>query len=126
YELEEYREGLKEVDVADCGNMETRLVHLADPSAASERFAGAIGRVQAIMPEVEIVVQSPAEIGFRRHGLEFARARLANEPGSFRATPEIAFGLRAEESILTAENSARFEHLVCAIGEVRHADGPRD
>ncbi len=52
------------------------------------------------MPEAEIAVLSPAEIAFRCHGLEFARARLAHEPGVFPQHTEIVFGVGAQETVL--------------------------
>ncbi|MGA8154425.1 MAG: hypothetical protein WB952_26005 [Terriglobales bacterium] len=126
YELEERDDNLRELDVADRGNVATRLVHCPDESAARERFAACIAQVQTLMPEAEIALLSPAEIAFRCHGLEFARARLDRDPESFRGTTEIVFGLRGEETVLCEGNLARFTQLVRSIGEVRHAEGPRD
>lgn len=126
YELEERDDNLKELDVSDRGNVATRLVHCPDELAARERFAASIAQVQALMPEAEIAGLSAAEIGFRCHGLEFARARLAHDPESFRSSTEIVFGLGVEETVLSESNFARFTQLVRSIGEVRHAEGPRD
>jgi hypothetical protein len=126
YELDEREDSFKEIDVSDRGNIRTRLVQCPDESAARERFAEAISLVCGLMPEAEIAVLSPAEIGFRCHGLQFARARLAHRPGSFRSTSEIVFGLGAAELVLSQTNSAEFAQLVRSIGEVRHAQGPRD
>jgi len=126
YELEERDDSLKELDISDCGNVATRLVHSTDESATLARFAPAIVQVRALMSEVEVAALSPAEITFRRHGLEFARARLAHEPGSFLSTPEIVFGIGAQERVLGENNLAAFAQLVRSIGEVRHSEGPRD
>ncbi|HVO80938.1 MAG TPA: hypothetical protein VMT28_09410 [Terriglobales bacterium] len=126
YELDERENSLKEIDVSDRGNVATRLVHSTDESAMRERFAECIARVRRLMPEAEVAVLSGAEIAFRCHGLEFARARLGHEPGSFRSTPEIVFGVGAEERVLCDENSAGFTQLVCSVGEVRHPEGPRE
>ena len=93
---------------------------------ARERFAAAIDRVRELMPEAEMAVISPAEIAFRCHGLEFARARLAHQLGSLRSTPEIVFGVGADESVLAEQNADVFRRLVHSVGEVRHAEGPRD
>ena len=106
--------------------MAARLVHATDEPAAHARFAEAIAQVRALMSEAEVVALSPAEIGFRCHGLEFARARMGHELGSFRGVPEIGFGLGAEERVLDANNAEAFAQLVRSIGEVRHAQGPRD
>jgi hypothetical protein len=126
YELDEREDRLTEIDTADGGNVATRLVQFSDEHAALGRFAEAIALVRGLMSEAEIAVLSPAEIAFRCHGLEFARARLAHEPGSFRSTGEIVFGLGAEERVLDESNAETFSRLVRSIGEVRHAEGPRE
>jgi len=126
YELDEREDNLKEIDVSDCGNVATRLVRAGDQSAAHGRFASEIATVRELMPEVETAVLSPAEIVFRCHGLEFARARVAQRPESFHIAPELVFGLGAEERIVCEKNVADFRQLVRSIGEVRHAEGPHD
>ncbi len=126
YELEEREDNLREIDVSDRGNVATRLMHWSDQAAARERFAAPITRVRELMPEAEVAVLSPAEIAFRCHGLEFARARVAHQLGSFRSLPEIVFGVGAQERILCDENAAAFVQLVRSVGEVRHPEGPRD
>jgi hypothetical protein len=126
YELEERDDNLKELDISDCGNVATRLMHLTDETAVQARFAGAASQVRELMSEAEIAILSPAEIAFRCHGLEFARARLAHEPGSLLSTSEIVFGVGAQERVLSDTNFAAFAQLVRSIGEVRHAEGPRD
>jgi hypothetical protein len=126
YELEEHDGSLKELDASDCGNVATRLVQSTDESSTRSRFAAPVAQIQAIMPEVEIAVLSVAEIAFRCHGLEFARAQLAHELASFHSTTEIVFGVGPHESVLCEANLARFTQLVHSIGEVRHAEGPRD
>jgi hypothetical protein len=126
YELDEKNDSCQEIDVPDCGNVATRLVQAPDDASARERFAEAIGYVRDLMAEVEIAVLSPGEIAFRCLGLEFARARLVHEPGSFHSVAQIVFGLGAEERILSQSNAEVFARLVRSIGEVRHAEGPRD
>jgi len=126
YELEERDDKLKELDISDCGNVATRLVHSTDESAVQARFAAAVSQVREVMPEADVATLSPAEIAFRCHGLEFARARLSHEPGSFLSTSEIVFGIGAQERILSDTNIAAFAQLVRSIGEVRHPEGPRD
>jgi hypothetical protein len=126
YELEDRDHSLREVDVSDCGNVATRLVHATDESSTRGRFAAPISQMQSLMPEAEIAVLSPAEIAFRCHGLEFARARLAQEPVSFRNITEIVFGTGPQETVLSENNLPGFTQLVCSIGEVRHPEGPRD
>jgi hypothetical protein len=126
YELEEREGSVVEVDIADRGNVRTRLVQATDENAAHERFAEQVAWVRGLMSEAEVAVLSPAEVAFRRYGLEFARARMGQEPGSFRSAPEIVFGVGAEERALSERNAGQFATLVNSIGEVRHAEGPRD
>ena len=126
FELREQDNALVEIDIGDRGNIATRLVHAADESAARARFAEAIERVHDLMPEAEIDFLSSAEIAFRRHGLEFARARLAHDPATFRSSTEVVFGLGGAERVLGEGNLQSFITLVRSIGEVRHPDGPRD
>jgi len=124
YELDR-EDHFKAIDISDRGNVRTRLVHWTDDAAARERFAEAIDKIREVMPEAEIAVLSAGEIAFRCHGLEFARARLAHQH-SFRSVPEIVFGVGAAERVLGEQNAVMFEQLVRSVGEVRHADGPRD
>ena len=126
YELDEKQDALTRIDLLDRGNLETRLVHCADEGTVHARFAEPISQIRELMPGAEMAVISPAEVAFRCHGLEFARARLAHDPTSFRSTTEIVFGLGAEEIALTATNHEALERLVCSVGEVRHAEGPHD
>ncbi len=126
YELKERDAELIEIDISDRGNIATRLVHAADEAAVRARFADPITRIHHLMPEAEIAILSSAEIAFRRHGLEFARARLAHDLASFRSSTEIVFGVGREERILTDSNLESFTTLVRSIGEVRHPEGPRD
>jgi hypothetical protein len=123
YELDENSDTLTEVDIADRGNIATRLVHAYDEQAAHSRFADEIATIRQIMPEAEIAVLSGAEIAFRLHGLEFARARLSQ---SLHTGTEIVFGIGSEEKILCDQNAERFVRLVRSVGEVRHPEGPRD
>jgi hypothetical protein len=111
---------LKELDSADCGNVATRLAHSTDESATLARLATTIEQVRKLMSEAEIAILSSAEIAFRCHGLEFARARLAHEPGSFVSTSQIVFAVGAQERALNDANLATFAQLVRSIGEVRH------
>ena len=116
YEIDEREDSAKEMDTSDRGNVSTRLVHCPDERAARERFAQAIAHVRDLMPESEFALISSAEMTFRCHGLEFARARLTHEPGSFRSTPEIVFGVGAAETTLCPENAESFARLVRSIG----------
>jgi hypothetical protein len=83
YEFDERHDSLAEVDFGDRGNVATRLVHCPDESAALDRFAESIHRVLSLLPECDVAVLSSVEVAFRWLGLEFARARISHEAGSF-------------------------------------------
>lgn len=114
------------IDIYDRGNIATRLVHSTVEETVRERFGEAVQQVHEVMPEAEVAVLSPAEVAFRCRGLEFARAQISHDPASFRSTPQIVFGLGAEQQALSESNYASFASLLRSIGEVRHAEGPRD
>ena len=110
FELEPSSEELVERDLADTGNLRTRLVHHPDSSAAAERFARAIGQVMELVPQhdharVEQRLRSTSELAFLLHGLEFARARISLAPGSFAHTLEITFGTGEAELPLTPRDA---------------------
>ena len=90
-EFDERSETLEELDVRDAGNVATRLVQAPDRERAAARFAAPIATVQKILPQAEIEVVSAAEISFRYHGLQFARAAVREVAGSFRSEPVLLF-----------------------------------
>ena len=124
YELEERGEHLKRIEISDHGNISTRLVHCPDETEIHTRFAVPVALVKTLMPEVEVGIVSPAEVSFRCHGLEFARAHLSAQTGNFRSAPEIVFGAGPSERVLDGNNFAHFERLIRSVGEVRHPEGP--
>ncbi|MBV8053266.1 MAG: hypothetical protein JOZ80_18910 [Acidobacteriaceae bacterium] len=126
FEIEERSADIRDVDLSDRGNIETRLAHPSDESAVRERFAEPIAQIRQLMSETDIAILSSAEIAFRCYGLEFARARIACDAASLQSTIEIIFGLGSEEVVLSEANGTRFTDLVRSIGEVRHAQGPHD
>ena len=125
-EFDESLDEVKEIELADRGNMRTRLAHCVDEATVRERFAEAIAQIYQWMPESEPSVLSPGEIAFRHHGLEFARARIAQQPGSCKSAAEIVFGVGAAERRLDSANAEFFQQLIRSLGEIRHAAGPRD
>jgi hypothetical protein len=126
YEFDQPEDALVETDLSDSGNLATRLVHAVDEGAARDRFAESTARIRAILPQAEVVVLSPALISFRRHGLEFAQARIAHDPASFQSAEEIAFGFGAEERVLNPKNELDFAALVRLAAAVRRKDGPKN
>jgi len=126
YEFDQQEDSLVPVDTGDHGNLATRLVHSIDEGLARERFAESIARIRGILPQSEVVVLSPALISFRRHGLEFAQARIAHDPRNFKSSEEIVFGVGPEERVLSSENETQFADLVRLAAAVRHQDGPKN
>lgn len=124
-ELDERDESVEEIDPGDYGNIDTRLVHSPDHEQACARFASAIERVRPLVPQPEIAVLSSTEIAFRLHGLEFARARVSNPPGTLELREEIIFGVAGFEARLTTETEAAFAGFLKTVVEVRHRDGER-
>jgi hypothetical protein len=124
YEFDERAETLTELDTADRGNISTHLVHCPDSVAIRERFAESIRKVLSLLPEAEVAVVSTAEIAFRWHGLELARARLEPQSGSMRLVERIEFGAGANATPLTDETVALFQNLAGQVRALRRADGP--
>src|SRR5262249_41166218 len=125
HEFDEREDRLSEVDIAECGNLATRLVHATDENAACDRFSSSMARIRDILPQSEIAVLSPALISFRLHGLEFAQARVAHDPRNFASGQEIVFGIGAEERVLDERNEAYFVDLVRLAASIRCKDGPK-
>jgi hypothetical protein len=122
-ELDERAETLEAFDIADCGNIITRLTRAVDRKAAEERFAGSIARIREFVPAAEISLESASEIIFRLHGLEFARARITPVAGSFRSGEAILFGLGPAEYLLDRENEPLFTELLLGVVEQRQPTG---
>lgn len=113
------------MDGTDQGNIATRLTQCPDTATARERFAAAIDRIHAIVPGCELYFPSAAEVSFRWHGLEFARARHA--PSGFQAGHAITFGAGRFETPLTAETAPLLQKLTARLVAARspaaaHAD----
>ncbi len=125
FELEERDESLNQVDYSDHGNIHTRLVRYVDPAKTRARFEQAVSKITALVPQAEIAVLAPAEIAFRLHGLEFARVRAANAPGTFKVEEEIIFGVPGFESRLTQETEAVFADFIKTVAEARSNQGDR-
>jgi hypothetical protein len=126
YEFNQRDDEAHEVDSSDRGNIATRLVNCPDRDATLSRFAAFVKQVRGFLPSAAVSILSPAEIAFRLHGLEFARARMAYEHTGFQPGQELVFGIGAEERALTPENWPELQKLMAEIAEVRHPEGPRD
>ncbi len=125
YEFDEHDESFNEIDTADTGNIETRLLQSPNAAQTRERFAAAIGKVMGSVPNSEVAVLGPAEVGFRLHGLEFAKVRTVNVPGSFQTAEEFVFGAAGYQSHLTADTQADFERFISLLKDIRTEVGDR-
>jgi hypothetical protein len=126
WELQQSSEEMTQRDVADQGNLRTRLVHLPDAQAARERFAVAIEKVLQLVPtseqhRVEQRLRNPAELAFLLHGMEFARVRIAFAPNSFTQLLEITVGVGPRETPLADANRAELAKTVAELFERRQA-----
>jgi len=116
YEFDEREDALRELDLADRGNLATRLMHATDERAARERFAEAIRYVAELMPEAEVAVLSPAEIAFRHYGLEFARGNWRTSPAHFAVLQRSCLDL-ARRNAFSARKMPRRSHGWCGASE---------
>lgn len=123
YEFDERAETSDPVDLADTGNVVSRLTHAFDPRAAEEKFAAAIARIRALVPAAEVNAESASEIVFRLYGLEFARARLTAVAGSFRNRESVSFGVGAAEYVLDESTESAFLELLHRMTEQRRSGG---
>ncbi|MCI0403615.1 MAG: hypothetical protein L0212_08840 [Acidobacteria bacterium] len=126
FELSERDDSLQPLDTADRGNIATRLIRCPDSVAARERFCESVARVMATASDADVMVLDSSEIAFRLRGLEFARARLAPQKGSFHNVEEIAFGAGPYEAVLSDDNSEDFAGFVRTVSQTRRPGGPRD
>ena len=125
YELDERDESLAEIDAADLGNINTHLVRCPEVANARLRFQRATAKVLEAAPQADTVVLSPTEISFRIHGLEFARARAVNVPGTFKVEEELIFGVAGFQARLSDENETTFRDFVSTVADARKLDGDR-
>jgi hypothetical protein len=121
------QERLQLRDLADQGNLESRLSHAPNVERARERFAASAASVMALVPvgresDVEQRVRSGAEMGFLLHGLEFARVRMS-AGGSFNRVETLTVGAGPNETPLTAENEGMLREMVARLFARRGAGG---
>lgn len=116
YEFDQRSEQAELQDTSDRGNIATRLVHCPNHQAAFERFEPSIIELCRLVPDCDVVVVSPAELSFRLHGLEFARARIG---GSIHSSQEIVFGVGPSETVLNSDSGTLFEEIVRRLRESR-------
>ncbi|HVG92189.1 MAG TPA: hypothetical protein VNB54_11930 [Alphaproteobacteria bacterium] len=125
YELDERDESVEQLDHSDHGNIQTRLVRCPDAAQVRSRFAATVSKVLALSPQAEVAVISPTELSFRLHGLEFAKARLANAPGSFQVEEEVIFGPPGYETRLSEETAPALTEFIKTVIHTRSVQGDR-
>ena len=128
FEVAEKDGSVAELDIHDAGNIATRLVHCSNQAAALDRFKDAVTQVKRMTGaagDVETAVLSASELAFRWRGLEFARARSAPFPGSFKQTTQITFGAGAYETALTEDTEPFLRDLVMRMMQARRPGGER-
>jgi hypothetical protein len=125
FELNERDESATQIDHSDHGNIQTRLVRLPDAALVRSRFSATVSKVLALAPEAEVAVISPTELSFRLHGLELARVRLANAPGTFQVSEEVIFGPPGYETRLNEQTAPAFAEFIRTVVEARSTNGDR-
>jgi hypothetical protein len=125
FESQQANDSIEQKEIAKSSDLESHLQRRPDANLAHTQFADLIAKVKAAAPAAETVVSSPAELAFRLNGLEFARARMSNRPGSFQTSPELVFGIAPLEEVLTTENEASFSGFIQRIVESRAAEGDK-
>jgi hypothetical protein len=125
FELDERDESVEQIDHSDHGNIHTRLVRCPDAAQVRLRFAATADKILSLVLQAEVAVISPTELSFRLHGLEFARARLTNAPGSFQVEEEVIFGPPGYETRLSEETAPAFTEFIKTVIEARSIHGDR-
>jgi hypothetical protein len=125
FEFNERDESSSQIDLADHGNIQTRLVRLPDANQVRSRFAAIERKIMALAPQAEITVISATELSFRLHGLELARVRLAHAPATFQVAEEIIFGPPGYETRLSDETEPAFAEFIKTVVEARSPSGDR-
>lgn len=128
FTLDERSEELEPVDFRDTGNLESRLVHAFSRAAAIERCQSGIDKLMSLLPDgatqrVEVLANSPTQVGLLLHGLEFARVRHGVAARSFARENEVTFGAGANETPLTDENEDLCRELFLRLFQSRYPDG---
>jgi hypothetical protein len=124
-ELDERDESVTPIDYSDHGNIHTRLVRCPDSLQVRSRFARSSEKILSLAPDADIVALSPSELGYRLYGLEFARVRATNAPGSFRIDEEVIFGPPGYETPLSPETEPAFAEFISTVVAARRTDGDR-
>lgn len=130
YELDEKAEKLYRREPGDQGNVDSRMFHAPNTSAAKERFGAAIERVRSLLPQwaaaqMEIVFRSGSEVGLLWNGLEFAQVRTSAAENSFARTVEILIGSGKQAALLTEESAPQLREMLGELVRRRQAAGDK-
>jgi hypothetical protein len=125
YEFNERDESVEQVDHSDHGNIQTRLVRCPDVAQVRSRFAATVSKILSLAPQAEVAIISPTELSFRLHGLEVARATLANAPGSFQVEEAVIFGPLGCETRLNEDTAPALTEFIKTVIEARSVHGDR-
>ena len=125
FEFDERDESSTQIDLADQGNIQTRLVRLPETAQLRARFTTTVNKVMALAPQAETTVVSATELSFHLHGLELARVRLTNAPGSFQVEEEVIFGPPGYETRLSDETAPALKEFIETVVEARNPNGDR-
>jgi len=125
FEFDERDESSVQIDLADHGNIQTRLMRLPDAAQVRSRFAAIESKIMALAPQAELAVISATELSFRLHGLELARVRLTNAPGTLQVVEEVIFGPPGYETRLNDETAPAFAEFIRTVVEARGPHGDR-
>lgn len=123
FEVDERSETLTEIPVGDLGNLGTHLVRCVDPRQTLDRLRASCDFVLKRIPQADAVVLSTSEVGFRLHGLQFARARTVATGNSFALCERLFFGLPPAEIELKEsepQTVVMFEEFVRRLIDARH------
>jgi hypothetical protein len=124
-ELEEADGSVDEIELAGACNLDSHLQPRPDPEQAQAQFADTIAGIKGQVHDSQITVVAPTQISFRLNGLEFARAQVIAQPGSFQIANQIVFGAAGFEAVLTSENEDAFQRLLTRVAECRRAGADR-
>ena len=122
FALDERTEQCEELDLAGELNLSMQLAHCLDRGKTLERFAGSVGRMRDLCPEVECVAQSSSAVSFRSHGWEFARAMMEAD-SHFLLGQRVVFGAPPAEYEWSEESEPLLRRL---IERLRLKRGGRD
>lgn len=129
-EFDERDNTLSPRDIFDRGNFATNLVHCVDPVRTLERYAASISRVRELVPELQPVVISAAEISLRYRGLQFARIRSSylnsreSSGNALHLSDEVLFGIGPAETTLDDTNLELFRDITARLQERRGGAKP--